>query len=471
MTYTNGYHKNGHTQVIDLPGTIPDRLQPNDVEAEEAVIGSLLIDPDAILKVSTILKPGDFFIHRLGWIYGAMKALFDRNIPANDSLLIADELKRMGKDIDDLGGLAGLTATMNVTPTSINAEYYAGIVAEKSTRRRVMAAAGEMARLASNPEILPDELIAKSEKMLLDIGGENTSGVKSASELAGMVADYTERVYQMRGKGVIGIPTGLTDWDRMTGGLQKDEFIVLGGRPGMGKSALALQIARYTAKKFGKRWLYFSLEMSDLQLMQRLLAMESRIDAQRIRLGDIKDNEWATYTQAVEDVAKLAICTYDNPGLTPQLMRSTAIRHAAKFGLDGIIVDYLQLMDTDTKSKGNRTQDVSDISRACKKLARELHVPVLALSSLSRSCESRADKRPMMSDLRESGSIESDADSVVFIYRDDYYNPSTEFPNIADIIVSKHRSAPTGVFSVYFKSHLIEFVDLEVRRQPLEYAV
>jgi replicative DNA helicase len=211
--------------------------------------------------------------------------------------------------------------------------------------------------------------------------------------------------------------------------------------------------------------------MSELQLMQRLLASESRIDAQRIRLGDIKDDEWAAYTQAAEAIAKLPIHIYDNVGLTPQSMRSIAIRHAAKFGLDGIVIDYLQLMDTDTKSRGNRTQDVSDISRACKKLARELNIPVLALSSLSRQCESRADKRPMMSDLRESGSIESDADSVVFIYRDDVYNPDTEFPNIAEIIVSKHRSAPTGLFSVYFKKHLIEFLDLEIRHQPLEYAV
>lgn len=470
MIYTNGHHKNGH--VLDLPGTIPDKLQPHDVEAEEAVIGSLLIDPDAILKVSDLIKPADFFIHRLGWIYGAMKALFDRNIPTDDSLLIADELKRMGHSLDEIGGELLLNRFRGEQFSSLNAEYYAGIIAEKSTRRRVMAAAGEMARLANNPEIEADELIAKSEKMLLDIGGDKEQGVKSLAELSGQAADYIERVYQMRGKGVIGIPTGLSDWDRLTGGLQAPELLVIGGRPGMGKSGLALQIAKYTAKKFGKRWLYFSLEMSELQLMQRLFASESGIDASRLRLGDIRDNEWAKYTQAVEDIARLPISILDIASLTPSDMRSIAIRHAAKNGLDGVIVDYIQLMDTDSpKGRGNRTQDVSDISRGCKKLARELSIPVIALSSLNRSLESRPDKRPMMSDLRESGSIESDADSVVFIYRDEVYRPNTEFPNIAEIIVSKHRSAPCGVFSAYFKKHLIEFVDLEVRRQSLEYTV
>jgi len=463
----NGNHKT-YQGIRELPGTIPDKLQPHDVEAEEAVLGALLIDPDAILKVSCILDSNDFFIHRLGWIYGAMKSLFSQGIPANDHLLIADELKKMGKDLDEFGGLAALTVLIGQTPSSIHAEYYAAIVAEKSIRRRAIAAAGEIARLADNLEITPDELIAKSEKLLLDIGNDKAGEVESAYTLTGQVVDHLERVYQARGHGIIGLPTGLTDWDRVTGGLQADELLVIGGRPGMGKSGLALQIARYTAKRFGKRWLYFSLEMSKTQLMQRLLAVESGIDANRLRVGDIKENEWAMFSQAQEIVSSLPIYIYDNVALTPQMMRSIAIRHHAKYGLDGIILDYLQLMDIDGKSR-NRTQDTSDISRACKKLARELHIPMLAVASLNRGVEARADKRPMLSDLRDSGAIESDADSVVFLYRDDVYNPDTEFPNITEIIIAKHRSAPCGIFSTYFKKHLIEFLDLEVRRQPLEY--
>lgn len=463
-THLNG---NGYQVIRELPGTIPDKLQPHDVEAEEAVIGAILIDPDAILKVSSILDSNDFFIHRWGWIYGAMKSLFARNIPANDRLLIADELEKMGHSLEEFGGQSELNDLGNRTPTSIHAEYYAQIVAEKAIRRRVIAAAGEMARLADNPEITPDELIVKSERMLLEIGNDKVNEPESAYELTGQTVDHLERVYQARGHGIIGLPTGLSDWDRLTGGLQNDEVIVLGGRPGTGKSGLALQIARYSAKRYGKRWLYFSLEMSKIQLMQRLIAVEAGIDANRLRVGDIKESEWPAFSQAQETISKLPIYIYDNVALTPTLMRSIAIRHYAKYGLDGIVLDYLQLMDIDGKSR-NRTQDVSDISRAIKKLARELHIPVLALASLNRSLESRADKRPMMSDLRESGAIESDADSVVFLYRDDMYNPDTEFPNITEVIISKHRSAPTGIFSLYFKKHLIEFLNLEVRRQPLE---
>ena len=236
----------------------------------------------------------------------------------------------------------------------------------------------------------------------------------------------------------------------------------------MGKSALALQIAKYTAQKFDKRWLIFSLEMSSMQLFQRLIATEAGIDSNRLRIGDIKDNEWSAFVQAQATISHLPIAVYDDVSLTPQTMRSKAIRHHAKYGLDGIILDYLQLMDVEGKGK-NRTQETTEISRTLKKIARELHIPVIAISSLNRSLESRADKRPMMSDLRDSGSIESDADVVIFLYRDDVYNPDTEFPNIAEIIVSKHRSAPTGMFSVYFKKHLTQFVDLEVRRQPIEY--
>ncbi len=454
----NGYH----------PTLTQNNLQPHDVEAEEAVLGSLLIDPDAIIKVAANLCPADFFTHWRGWVYEAMRELFNRGVPANDSLLITGELVRLGHPIDGFGGESILLQLRGQTFTSLNIEHYAKIVAEMATRRRVINAAGEMARLAHNPEILAEELLSRSEKMLLDIGGDGTTEVEFADELTEQVGARLDRVYQARGKGITGMPTGLSDLDRLIGGFQNDELIVFGGRPGMGKSALALQIAKYTAQKFNKRWLIFSLEMSAMQLFQRLIATEAGIDSNRLRIGDINENEWPAFIKSQETISHLPIAVYDDVSLTPQTMRSKAIRHHAKYGLDGIILDYLQLMDVEGKGK-SRVEQTTEISRTLKKMARELHIPVIAISSLNRSLESRTDKRPMMSDLRDSGSIESDADVVIFLYRDDVYNPDTELPNIAEVIVSKHRSAPTGIFSVYFKKHLTQFLDLEVRRQPIEY--
>ena len=463
MVHTNG---NGHSpSIIDFPATIPDRLEPHDVEAEEAVIGSILIDPDCILKLSPVLDSADFFIHRLGWIYAAMKSLFSRNCPANDMLLIVDELKRLGRDINDFGGIAGLTELITVTPSSIHAEHYAAIVAEQATRRRVIAAAGEMARLAHNSEVQADELIAKSEKMLLDIGRTDNKEAKFAGELIDQVSSRIDRVIQAGG--ITGLPSGLNDLDLLIGGFQAGDDIVIAGRPGMGKSAMAMQIAKYNAK-LDRRVLVFSLEMSDEQLMQRMIASETGIEVHRLRTGKIADSEWPHFSHATNMIAGLPLAIVDNATLTPSQMRSLAIRHHAKFGLDLLILDYLQLMSMDGRNQ-NRTQDVSDISRAVKKLARELKVPFIVLSQLNRGVEARADKRPMLADLRDSGSIEADADIVIFLYRDEVYNADTEFPGVAEVIVSKHRSGPTGMLSVFFKKHQTEFVNLEVRRQPLEY--
>jgi replicative DNA helicase len=266
----------------------------------------------------------------------------------------------------------------------------------------------------------------------------------------------------------VGIPTGLADLDKLLGGLQRSDMLVMAGRPGMGKTSLALSVALQSARRWQKRVAIFSLEMSDEQLVQRLVSAETGIDSQRLRLGDIKEDEWPTFIQATNLLANAPIFIDDTPAISALDLRSKARRLHAEHGLDLLIVDYLQLMRGDFRSE-NRQQEISFISRSIKGLARELNIPILALSQLSRQVESRHDKRPMLSDLRESGSIEQDADVVLFIYRDDVYNPDTEFPNIAEIIVSKHRSGPTGVFSVYFKRQLAQFVDLEVRMQPLEY--
>ena len=267
---------------------------------------------------------------------------------------------------------------------------------------------------------------------------------------------------------MIGVPRWLADLDKLLGGLQRSDMVVLAGRPGMGKTSLGLSIALQAARRMQKRVALFSLEMSDEQLVQRLISAETGIDSQRLRLGDIKEDEWPTFIQATNLLSGTEIFIDDTPALSALELRAKARRLHAEHGLDLLIVDYLQLMRGDSRSE-NRQQEISFISRSIKGLARELNIPILALSQLSRQVESRHDKRPMLSDLRESGSIEQDADVVLFIYRDELYNPDTEYPNIAELIVSKHRSGPTGIFSVYFKKHLAQFVDLEVHKQPLEY--
>jgi len=266
-----------------------------------------------------------------------------------------------------------------------------------------------------------------------------------------------------------GIPTGLKDLDRLLGGLQKTDLIILAGRPGMGKSALALSVSM-TAAKLKRKVGVFSLEMSDEQLITRMVSAESGIDSQRIKFGQIRDDEWPVYLQGSDSVAAMSVFIDDTSAISVMELRAKSRRLLAEKGLDLLVVDYMQLMRGDTKSE-NRQQEISLISRSLKELARELKIPVLALSQLSRACESRHDKRPILSDLRESGSIEQDADVVLFVYRDEMYNPDTEFPSVAELIVSKHRSGPTGAFSVYFKKSITRFVDLEVKIQPLDYGV
>jgi replicative DNA helicase len=297
--------------------------------------------------------------------------------------------------------------------------------------------------------------------LLLEAVDERTGDkTQFMGDLAGLVYDHIERVRQAGG--ITGIPTGLTDLDRLLGGLQRSDMIVMAGRPGMGKTSLAMQIAKSAAKNHGKRSLFFSLEMSKEQLAQRVVSSETGIEVNRLRTGNIRDEEWNTFFLAQKAMSEYPIAVDDTPSLTPSQLRSKAIRHQARFGLDLIIIDYIQLMATDHREQ-NRHQEISIISRACKTLARELNIPIIALSQLSREVEKRRDKRPMLSDLRESGAIEADADVVAFLYRDEVYNPDTEFPDVAEIIVAKHRSGPTGVLSVYFKKHLTEFVDLAVR--------
>lgn len=445
-----------------------DKLQPHNIEAEEAVIGSILIDPDAIMRVDTLLDPGDFWTDRYGWIYDAVRHLYHKRQPA-DLVTVSDVLQQRGQ-LSGIGGPATLTGLINACPSSIHVTYYAGIVADTADRRRLINTCGDIVRLAYDDGIDVSDLKSRSEEMMFAATSQHiTSGPVPIADAMDRYVDIKE--YQLQHPGaMVGIPTGLTDLDRLLGGLQRKKMYVLAGRPGMGKTSIALNMANIAAQKYRKRVAIFSLEMSDEELVERLVSAESGIDSQRLNHGKIKSDEWPAFTRACDSVSGTPIFIDDSPAISAMELRSKARRLHAEHGLDLVIVDYLQLMTGDNKSE-NRVQEISFISRSIKALARELNIPVLALSQLSRKVESRHDKRPMLSDLRESGSIEQDADVVVFVYRDEVYNPDSEFPNIAELIVSKHRAGPTGIFSVYFKKRLAQFVDLEVRSAVLEYEI
>lgn len=453
-----------HNGTKIYPGTVPDKLQPYNELAEQSALGSLLVNPDAIINLSPFLRPGDFFVERNAWIYEAISSLNERNAPA-DLVTVCDELERQGR-LNDIGGPAYLTSLISDTPTGINAEHYGHIVERTAVMRRLIGAAGQIARLAYEDSIDSGELLARAEKLLLDITNDRIEqGVRFVGELTDELFDHLDRVCSRQG--ITGIPTGLTDFDLLLGGLQRSDMIIIAGRPGMGKTSLALQIAKYAAKHQGARSLIFSLEMSSGQLMQRLVASESGIPVNALRTGKFKQDDWAKLFQAQKAINGLPIAIDDNGLVTPQYIKSRAIRHHAKYGLDLIIIDHIQLMDGDSRGQ-NRHQEIAEMSRACKNIARLLNIPVIALSQLSRNVEYRADKRPTLADLRESGSLEADADVVAFIYRDDVYNPDTNQPNVAEIIIAKHRNGPTGMFSAFFKKHCTEFVDLAIERKSLE---
>jgi replicative DNA helicase len=440
-------------------------LPPQNIEAEEAVLGSLLIDPDAIIRVATIVRPEEFYRERHSWIYDSILALHERREPI-DFLTVCDELERR-KQLDEIGGAAFISSLINAVPTSIHAEHYARIVERTATRRRLIDAAGQIAGLAYQEADDVEEVVDHAEQILFGVSERRIS--RELVPIKQVLSDYYDRIeYLTRHQGeVIGIPTGFTDIDKLLGGLQRSDMVILAARPSVGKTSLALSFAHNATKKFGQRVALFSLEMSDEQVVQRLISAETGIDSQRLRRGRIADDEWGRFIKATSDLAETHFYIDDTPGISALELRTKARRLHAEVGIDLIIVDYLQLMRGDFRSE-NRVQEISSISRALKGLARELNVPVLALSQLSRGVESRTDKKPILSDLRESGALEQDADVVIFIYRDEMYDEHTERPNIADVIVAKHRNGPTGTVALYFKKELAQFREAEVRRTELD---
>ena len=441
-----------------------DRLPPQNIEAEQSVLGSLLIDRDAIIKVAPFLRAEDFYREAHGRVFASILDLHERREPA-DFVTLCDEMERRGQ-LEAVGGPGYITSLINSVPTAIHVEHYAHIVERTAVLRRLIDAAGKIAGLAYDEAEDVDTVVDRAEQILFDVSQRRVSG--GLTQLRRILSEYYDRIeYLHEHKGeMVGLPTGFLDLDRLLGGMQPSDLIIVAGRPGMGKSSFGLSVAHSAAVKHHAIVAFFSLEMSGEQLVQRLIAGETGISSQRLRVGDIRDIEWDKFVKASGSLAETYIFVDDAPSPSPIEIRTKCRRLAAQYGLDLIIIDYMQLMRGDVRSE-NRVQEVSYISRMLKGLARELHVPVIAMSQLSRAVESRQDKRPILSDLRESGTIEQDADVVLFIYREEMYDENTERRRIADIIVSKHRNGPTGQISLLFEAEQTKFKDLDTFHEDL----
>ncbi|MBP5736319.1 MAG: replicative DNA helicase [Acidaminococcaceae bacterium] len=452
-----------------------DRVPPQNIEAEQSVIGAMLIDKNAVGVVTEKLMPEDFYRQAHQVIYSAILTLHSKNEPI-DMITLINELKKMNR-LDDVGGVAYVTLLANVVPTAANAKYHAQIVEDKSVLRQLVEGGTTIASLGyEGAEDVP-VIIDQAEKMILQIS--NRKGSKDFAEISEVLSEtinHIQAVLESK-QSITGVATGFVDLDYLTAGLHPSDFIILAARPSMGKTALALNIAQNVAIRGSQdgqpkqRVAFFSLEMSREQLVQRMLCSEADVDAQRLRAGgNNKDNDnadlWNKLWVAADLLSNAQIFIDDTPGLTIMEMRSKARRLQAEGGLDLIVIDYLQLMQgtSGRNSSDNRQQEVSEISRGLKALARELNVPVLALSQLSRSVEARQVKKPMLSDLRESGSLEQDADIVMFLYRDDYYKGAEEAPtHITELIVAKHRNGPVGRVNLFFKNECTKFISLSRR--------
>jgi replicative DNA helicase len=439
-----------------------ERLPPHNLEAEQSVLGSLLIDRDAVIRVASFLKPEDFFRSAHATIFQAIVDLYNRREPP-DFVTVVDELERRER-LEEVGGVAYITELMNAVPTAVHVEYYGRIVERTATLRRLIEAGSEIVRIGYDESLDIDEALERAEQAIFDVSQRrSTRDFTPIAEILEHYFDKLDAIQHQRGT-VVGVPTGFADLDKLTGGLQRSDLIILAARPAVGKTSFQLGIAHNAAVQYGKTVAIFSLEMSAEQLVQRLLAMETGVDSHRLRLGLINDDEWDQISRAFGRLAEAKIFIDDTPSINIMELRSKARRLMAEHGVDLIIVDYLQLAQG--RRAENRVQEISDISRSLKGLARELNVPVLALSQLSRAVEARTDHRPMLSDLRESGSIEQDADIVMFIYREDVYDPDTEKKGIAEIIVAKHRNGPTDTISLRFFDRTARFADLELYREP-----
>ncbi|MGE4588490.1 MAG: replicative DNA helicase [Acidaminococcaceae bacterium] len=436
-----------------------DRVPPQNIEAEQAVLGAMMIDKEAISKATEILRENDFYRQDHRAVYQVIVDLFSKN-QAVDMVTVTEALKREGK-LEDVGGIQFITYLANAVPTAANITYHAKIVEEKSLLRQLISVSTQIAGSGYEGTEDVNTLLDNAERMILGVSERKISrDFAPIKEVVMSAVDRIDELYNKKG-GITGIATGFIDFDRLTSGLQPSDLILIAARPSMGKTALVLNMAQNVAIREKKAVAFFSLEMSKEQLVQRMLCAEASIDSSRLRIGELEDNDWEKLIWAADSLSQADIFIDDTPGITVMEMRAKARRLKVEHNLQLIVIDYLQLMQGSGKKSGeNRQQELSDISRSLKALARELNVPVIALSQLSRSVESRQVKRPMLSDLRESGALEQDADLVAFLYREDYYDKETENKNITELIIAKHRNGPVDTVKLFFHKQYTRFANL-----------
>ena len=440
---------------------VAGKVPPQNLDAEKSLIGAVLIDEEVLADVSEHVKPDDFYEKRHGIIFGGMMRLYEKHKPV-DLLTLTDELKKKD-ELDIVGGSVYLSEWTNYVPTAAHAEAYAELVATAAVRRRLIKASADISEMGFDEDTSTQELLEKAEAELFSVSDQSLK--QDLVSLESILTESFDRLEELhRNKGALrGVRTGYRDLDNMPAGLQRSDLIILAARPAMGKTTLVTNLAYNVATIAKQSVLFFSLEMSKEQLVDRMLADASGVDSWNIRTGNLSDDDFSKLSEAMGEMAEAPIYIDDTPGLSVLEMRTKARRQAHEAPLGLIIVDYLQLMQASGRSDGNRVQEVSEISRGLKLIARELNVPVIALSQLSRSVESRSPQIPQLADLRESGSIEQDADIVMFIYREAYYNPETERENVTDLIIAKHRNGPTGKVELYFHPERLRFMSLDKR--------
>ncbi|MEE8469958.1 MAG: replicative DNA helicase [Dehalococcoidia bacterium] len=457
-----------YSEGVDTQSNV--KLPPHDLDSEEAVLGSLLIDPEAIFKVVALLKPDDFYREKNRWTYESCIFLYERKEALNQ-ITVAHDLARRQR-LEAAGGAAYVSHLVSQVPTSVHIEYYANIVHRLSMMRRLISASNQIAAIGYEAPPDADEALGKAESILFRLRhGQSSRDFAHIREVLDSYFEESSLAPDHDGF-LPHVPTGFVDLDKILGGLQRSDMIVLAARPSLGKTSMALNIAHSAAMKSGARVAIFSLEMSKKELAHRFLACESGIDIQRLRLDQLNDRQRGDIVDAIGRLSEVPIYIDDSPFLTDSDMRSKARRLQSEKGIDLIIVDYIQLMRS-SRFTDNRVQEMSDISRSIKEVSRELNVPVLAVSQLSRAVESRHPHTPLLSDLRDSGSIEQDADVVLFIYREDVYFkkeeweerfPEKEYPRgIAEIIVAKHRNGPLGRVELFFRDRIAKFENCERR--------